>query len=95
MTLEEMMKAVLLSAKAAADGEVDGGEVEVEHTAVSTYAADDVTVTIHSDMKNHALEKITISIDSTGDEMDIVGEDVHSFITVMARVLKGMTTEQP
>ena len=99
MTLEEMLKSSLLSAaaaKIAADKDgVDDGEVEVEHTAVSTYAADDVTVTIHSDMGTHVLEKVVISVDSTGAEMDIVGEDVHSFMTVMARVLKGMTSKQP
>jgi len=94
MTLEEMMKAVLLSAKAAADGEVDDGEVEVEHEAVSTYAADDVTVTVYTNLETHALKKLVVN-DSVCDSLILEGDDVHSFITVMARVLKGMTSKQP
>lgn len=89
MTLEEMMKAVLMSAQAETDG-----EVTVAHEAVSTYEVDGVTVTVHANIQTHALEKVVVE-DSDGEQIALEGDDVHSFITVMARVLKGMTSKQP
>lgn len=90
MTLEEMVKNSLL---AAAKADIDDNEVTVEHMNVSTYTAENVEVIVHADVQTAALTKIVV--DSTDDRIILEGDDVHSFITVMARVLKGMTSHQP
>ena len=90
MTLEEMLKNSLL---AAAKADIDDNEVTVEHMNVSTYEAEGAKVTVHADIKTAALTKLVI--ETSDDYMTIENDDVHSFITVMARVLKGMTSHQP